>query len=324
IYDNDSAPGINFSLPPVLELTEGTGDVPVTISLNSVPDDTVFISVIPDGQLRITGAPGEAVELVFAPNASALTNHIAIVKAYDDPLFEGDHFGNVSFNIVTTDVDYSSYFIDPFSITIFDNDLPPGIIFTDTSSLAGVEGDSAAFSVVLSSIPTATVTINFDPDDDLDLGKGHGVVVNYKFKDDSALIARIVNVYLYDDPVEELEEIALITCSITTSDSIYAAYIIPDILVHITDNDGVNIIESDPRMFNIYPSVSGGIFYYHLVDINNENTIEIFNELGGLIKRQTISSNAGELNLTGLPSGNYFVVAKLNEALFYSRLEIIH
>jgi hypothetical protein len=81
IIDNDSTPGINFEIPAILALTEGEGEVAVAIALKSVPTDTVHIQIIPDVQLRITGAPGEAVTLDFAPNTSALSPHIALCKS---------------------------------------------------------------------------------------------------------------------------------------------------------------------------------------------------------------------------------------------------
>ncbi len=325
IYDNDSAPGINFSIPDTLALTEGSGEIPVIISLNSVPSDTVYINVIPDEQLRIGGAAGEPTLLIFPPNTSALNDHMANIQTYDDAVFEGDHIGEISFEIITSDPDYALFTLDPFSINISDNDLPPGISFSDTTFLAGVEGDSSLFfNLVLTSIPQSTVTINLDPDVQLDMGKGRDIDVNYKFKVDSALISQVVNVYTYDDLFDEGDHIGIINCSISATDTIYAAFIIPDIIVDITDNDGVTIISYDPFSFNIFPSLSTGIISYAFAEFQNETIIKVYNLSGNLIYDKIISSPNGQLDISHFSSGSYYLLTEINNKQYYCRVEIIH
>jgi len=325
IYDNDSTPEIHFSIPAILEVIEGDGEIPVEIYLASVPTDTVFINVIPDLQLRLAGAPGELLQLVFPPNGTALNPHIAIVKAYDDVIFEGTHAGSVSFEIITADPDYSAFSLDPFDIIIFDNDLMPGIVIEDTTGLAGTEGDSILFfNVVLTSIPQLTVTINFDPDDQLDLGKGHGNIVSHKFRNDSALIARTVDVFIYDDPFYEGLHIGIIECTITTSDTNYTTFSIPDIVVDITDNDGVDIVEFNPLQFNIYPTISAGIVQYDITDLSDKVNLTVFNSTGNLVAIRSVSAHSGTCDMSNLPSGNYIVTAEINNQKYYCRISIVH
>lgn len=119
------------------------------------------------------------------------------------------------------------------------------------------------FSLVLESIPTSTVTINLDPDDDLDLGKGHNADLNLKFKGDSAIIAKTVMLIIYDDIFHEGPHIGVITCAVTTDDTIYDNYVIPDIVVQINDNDITGIAELNPAAFNIYPTVSTDLVQYN-------------------------------------------------------------
>ncbi|HRG28235.1 MAG TPA: T9SS type A sorting domain-containing protein [Chitinophagales bacterium] len=325
IIDNDSMPGINFEIPAILALTEGEGEVAVAIALKSVPTDTVHIQIIPDVQLRITGAPGEAVTLDFAPNTSALSPHIALVKAYDDFLYEGEHIGNVSFVITTTDADYSAFTIEPFDISITDNDLIPGITFEDTTGLIGVENmiDTLHFSVYLNSIPTSTVTINFDPDINLDLGKGKDADVSMKFKEDSSLIARVMNVMIFNDPIVEGPHIGTIVCSITTTDTFYADFTIPNIYVAITDDDGTAIMNYDPDIFQVFPTVTTNTLQYK-VDENFANaTIRIFSMDGRMTAEHNLVGKTGTLDVQHLNSGTYIIMVSNNEAMFYQRFQVI-
>lgn len=325
IIDNDSTPGINFEIPAILALTEGEGEVAVAIALKSVPTDTVHIQIIPDVQLRITGAPGEAVTLDFAPNSSALSPHIALVKAYDDFLYEGEHIGNISFLITTADVDYAAFTIEPFDITITDNDLIPGITFEDTLGLSGVENgtDTLHFSVYLNSIPTSTVTINFDPDINLDLGKGKDADLSVKFKEDSSLIARVMNVIIFNDPFVEGPHIGTITCSITTSDTFYAAFAIPDIYVAITDDDGTAVINYDPDIFQVFPTVTTNTLHYNVAEQFANATLRVFTLDGRMTETFTIVGKTGTIDVQQLFSGTYIIMVSNGEEMFYQRFQVI-
>lgn len=320
ILDNDNEPAINYTVPAILDVNEGLGEIEIAIALNSVPFDTVKITVIPDDQLRIAAGPGEPFTLVFAPNTSALNDHIAIVKAYDDLVFEGDHFGEVAFEITTTDADYAAFVLAPFTVNIADNDLAPGIIFDDTTAMAGTEGDSIFFDVYLASIPAFTVTINLDPDNNLDLGKGKGSDISLKFKEDSALLAKKVKMTIFDDPIFEGFHIGVIVCSITTSDTVYDNYAIPDIIVNITDNDLVSIVNYNPEQFAVFPTVSQGAFNCNFGEELIGGNIDVYDVSGSLVER--ITEITGQLQLNYLPAGNYTLIASKNEHYFYQRIII--
>lgn len=325
INDNDSMPAINVDIPAILALTEGEGDIPVAIALKSVPTDTVYIQVIPSDQLRITGAPGEAVTLNFAPNTSALSPHIALVKAYDDFLYEGDHSGTVEFIITTTDADYALFTIAPFDISITDNDLIPGIIFEDTLGLSGLENgmDTLHFSVYLNSIPTSTVTINFDPDINLDLGKGKDADLSVKFKEDSSLIARAMNVMIFNDPFVEGPHIGTIECSITTSDTFYAAFSIPNIYVAITDDDGTAVINYDPDIFQVFPTVTTNTLHYNVAEQFANATLRVFTLEGHMTAEHNIVGKTGTIDVQHLFSGTYIIMVSNGHEMYYQRFQVV-
>lgn len=320
IVDNDNEPGINYIEPAVLELTEGLDEITLNITLNSVPMDTVFITVTPDAQLRLAGGPGEPLTLVFAPNASALNDHIALVKAYDDALFEDAHTGNINFEIITTDADYLAFVLNPFTVAITDNDLPPGIVIADTVALAGIEGDSLFYNVNLTSIPEFTVTINFDPDINLDLGKGKDADINLKFKADSALLVQEVKVIMFDDPISEGLHIGTIVCTITTSDTIYDNYIIPDIIVSISDNDVVSVVDYNPKQFSVFPTITTGNFNFEISESLYNGTYTVFDFQGKLVDSGLLAEP--QINLNHLSNGQYIILATQNLKSYYQKVII--
>lgn len=324
ITDNDAAPGIIYSDPDVLALSEDAGEIDISIAFNSIPSDTVTINFIPDLQLRIAAGPGEAYALKMPPNSSSLNPHIITVKAFDDAEYEGPHTGHLDFTITTTDPDYALFTLDPLEIDITDNDLLPGITVNDTSLLAGVEGDTTLFfTMVLNSIPVGTVTINVNPDAQLDLGKGRDIDVNYKFKGDSALIMQEVPITIYDDLFNEGMHVGKMGFSILTDDPNYMSFSIDTVIVEITDNDNVHVTDFDPESWNVFPSVSNGVFNYtQSATINSE--VKIYNSAGLLMKKILLEQTAGRLDLKDLPSGPYIIINEINGRSYYVRVEIAH
>lgn len=324
IVDNDAVPGIDYADPDTLALNEGSGEIEISIALNSIPADTVTITFVPDLQLRIAAGPGEAYDLKLPPNSTALNPHLVSVKAYDDVDYEGPHTGTVNFIVTTSDADYAGFTIDPITIDITDNDFLPAVLMNDTTALAGVEGDTTLFfTLALNSVPLATVTINMDPDAQLDLGKGRDIDVNYKFKGDSALIAQTVNIAIYDDVFVEGFHLGKIGFSIMTDDPNYILFTLDTVVVEITDNDGVSIINYDPGKWNVFPTVSNANFSYAMAGISNSDILHIYNGAGMMVQQIQISSENGILYLEKLPAGAYTIVAELNGMHYYSRIEIV-
>lgn len=317
IIDNDSAPGITFSAPAVLTLTEGeTEELPVVIALHSVPTDTVYIHVQPDDQLRIS-EPGVPVTLVFPPNTSALNDHVANIKVYDDYAYEGAHTGTVSFEIETSDAVYAAFLLDPITVAITDNDVLPSIIFSDTSGFAGTEGDSLLqFTVRFGSAPAATITMSLVPDLNLDLGKGPGDEVKLKFKSDSALIDKLVDVFITDDFIVEGAHFGYITITLTGDDTAYTNLAVPDIRVAITDNDIVSIAHYDPAVFNMYPVPAAEVIRY---TAPAGSALNIYNVVGERVYAEQQLAGSGQLAIDSWPPGTYHAVISHQSASWYCR-----
>ena len=314
ITDNDNAPGILFSVPDVLALTEGeTEELPVIIALQSVPADTVYIYVDPDDQLRVS-EPGVAVALVFPPNTSALNDHVANIKVFDDYIYEGPHTGTVTFSIVTSDADYAAFTLDPVVVDIADNDALPAIIFSDTSGFAGTEGDSILqFTVRFGSAPLSTITMSLQPDLNLDLGKGPGDEVKLKFKSDSALIDKVVDVFITDDVIVEGSHYGYITITLIGDDTNYTYMSVPDIRVAITDNDVVSIAQLDPLVFSIYPSPAADRITY---TAPTGCMLRIYSAAGALQHAAETTAENGMLDISTWPPGMYQAVLQQGRSLW--------
>lgn len=321
IIDNDNPPGLTYSIPDVLELSEAGGELPIVVALQSVPTDTVKILVDPSLQLRITD-PGVGVYMIFPPNASALNDHILNIKAVDDADFEGTHTGSFSFNFETIDPDYALMDIPTQTVTIFDNDLEPGIIFLDTFGLAGVEGDTSLDILIkLNSIPLNPVTIELTPDVQLDLGKGPGGLVKYKFRSDSALIFQTVRIKIVDDHLIEGDHKGYVSVNITTEDPYYMIMSVPTFDVNITDNDIVPVYNYNPLVFNAFPSVAGDLINIQspengkidVIDANGKYMFGIENGIGST-----------SIDTHSWPSGNYMVIWRSEENAYYARFIVLH
>jgi len=318
IVDNDNPPGLTVTPPASFELTEGLTEIAlVTIALESVPSDTVYIHVQPDLQLRIT-EPGVAYTMVFPPNTTALNDHFANIKVYDDIVYEETHSGMVTYSIETTDPDYTGMLIDPMEFTIYDNEILPAIIFSDTSGFSGTEGDSIlSFSIRFNSIPVSTMTITLQPDLNLDLGKGPGDELKLKFRSDSALVDQWVNVYISDDHLVEGLHTGVITFAMTGTDPYYAAMSIPDLRVSIIDNDINTIAEYDAEMFSAWPVPATEFVAYRLAQFGD---IQVYNALGILIREEK-NVLQGQLSIQDWPPGSYYLLARCGAGTY--RMTII-
>ncbi len=128
INDDDSA-GLVVSASSVA-LSEGGSGVPYTIRLNSVPTDTVTVTIDPDDQVRIApplqqpAPPGAPVQVTFLPNNSALSPQTVTAFAADDSLAEGPHTGLIMHITGSADPRYQGR-THEIRATITDDDLPP-------------------------------------------------------------------------------------------------------------------------------------------------------------------------------------------------------
>ncbi len=104
----------------VLTLTEGGANDFYTVVLNVQPISNVVIGLIQDG--RVTAL---ASSLTFTPQNWNIPQAVT-VKAVNDTVYEGTHFGLIQHTVISADPQYGGKAAAPVSATITDNDLIPG------------------------------------------------------------------------------------------------------------------------------------------------------------------------------------------------------
>jgi large repetitive protein len=107
-------------------------------------------------------------------------------------------------------------------------------------------GASGSYTLVLSVAPSDPVTVTVTPDSDINLGGGAGVAITKTFTTGNWNIAQTVNVTPVNDSIAKGLSTSIIRQTSMSNDSSYRLRTIPEVEVHITDNDtaGVTITES--------------------------------------------------------------------------------
>ncbi|MCY2955065.1 MAG: carbohydrate-binding protein [Planctomycetota bacterium] len=159
--DNDTA-GITVIPTSGLVTTEPGGKATFTLLLASQPATNVTIGLISSDTTEGTVAPAS---LTFTAANWNVPQTVTVTGVNDD-LYDGD----IAYTIVTTaamsiDPAYSGLNPPDVALTNADNDVA-GFTVTPTTGLATTEaGGTAAFSIVLTSQPTASVSIGLSSSD---------------------------------------------------------------------------------------------------------------------------------------------------------------
>ncbi len=159
--DNDSA-GIVVTALNGLETTEGGGMTSLSIVLTSEPTADVVIDVSSSDTSEGTLSP---VRLTFT-SANWNDAQIVVVQGQDDPQVDGD----ITYTVVTapaisSDPDYDGMDADDLTLTNLDDDEAGFEIAAELPLTTSESGQTATFTVVLVSQPTAAVNIDFSSSD---------------------------------------------------------------------------------------------------------------------------------------------------------------
>jgi len=146
----------------------------------------------------------------------------------------------------------------------------PGFVIMDQETVAVAEGGSGdSYTIALTSVPSANVNVTLDPDVELDLGAGPGLPVVLTFSPLGAMSPQTVAVNAVDDSFAEGAHNGIITHSISSGDSGYAALSINDVTAEVTDNEPPpppSVVISE-IMYN--PATAEGAFSPEWVEIVN-------------------------------------------------------
>ena len=153
---DDDSPGVTLSATSGLITTEPGGTATFTVKLNSQPTASVTIPLTSSNTAEGTVSPTSVVFTTTNWNVAQTVT----VKGVDDFVVDGNqvYFARTS-AATSTDPGYNGFNASDVSVTNTDND-SAGIVVSPTTGLVTSEwGQTATFTVVLTSAPVAVVTI---------------------------------------------------------------------------------------------------------------------------------------------------------------------
>ncbi|HKQ46704.1 MAG TPA: hypothetical protein VJZ71_01395 [Phycisphaerae bacterium] len=242
LIDNDAAGLTNSTGGQALQVSEeGPTSENFSVVLDSEPHADVVVQVNHSDQMDLGAGPGVAVSLTFTPAAWNVPQ-LVTVTAVDDFVAEGPHAANINFTLVSADPVYDGLAAAFVAVAIADND-QAGLTFPDGTGWLHVAegGGSAAYSIVLTSQPRATVTVAIQPDAQLNLGTGQAVAVGLTFTAGNWNVPQQIDVMAVDDADAEGLHSGLIQCQTASADPNYDSPAIPDVIVVIDDNDAGDV-----------------------------------------------------------------------------------
>jgi hypothetical protein len=275
ITDNDS-PRVLIATDDgvsVAEATSATGDT-YEVSLDGGPDAEVTVNLlVTDGQTIVSSGssvPGDSVSLTFTSTDYA-TPQVVTVQAVDDAVDEADpHAGSIGHAVVSTATGYATapeIEVDAVAksaviVRIADDDTA-GVTVTESDGSTDLveNGATDAYSVVLSSEPTADVVVDVDADDQCDPQPA-----SLTFTSADWSTAQTVTLTADDDPTVEGAHACVVANDATSTDLKYDAISMSGVTAGITDNDdptvlitstGASLAEFDTATTTSYDVVLG-------------------------------------------------------------------
>ena len=229
--DNDS-PGVTITPLSGLQTTESGGTATFTVVLTSQPSADVTIGLT-------SSKPGEATlstpTLTFTTANWAAEQTVTITGVND---FVAD--GNQTFTVVTSaassaDAGYNGLVVSDVSGTNVDDD-SPGILVAPTSGLVTSENlDTAQFTIVLASQPTADVVVGVTSSDPTE---GTLPFASVTFTSANWNTPQTVSITGVDDAITDGNQVySIVTAAATSADGGYDGIDPADVLVTNTDND---------------------------------------------------------------------------------------
>ncbi len=236
ITDNDTA-GVSITESGgAVNVTEGTVTDTYDIVLTSAPTADVVITINPDSQ-STTDLPSVTFTTLNWDTPQTIT-----VTPVDDSLAEGAHISTISHAASSSDANYNGIAINDVVANITDNETDGVSITESGGSTDIVEGGATdSYDVVLTALPSATVTVTITTDSQANADKA-----TLTFLTSNWDTAQTVTLTAVDDDIAEGAHSSTVTHTAASSDLSYDGITISDVVASITDNDtaAVNITES--------------------------------------------------------------------------------
>jgi hypothetical protein len=230
---DDDIPAILVNPSIGLVTTEGGGMASFTIVLTTQPSSNVTIGLSSSDTTEGTVSPSS----VMFTSSNWGTPQTATVTGVDDYKYDGSQ----SYTILTgaassADADYSGRNPPDVSVTNSDNDPPPGITVNPTGGLVTTEwGETASFTIVLTTQPSSNVTIGLSSSDTTEGTVSPSGVTFTSSNWGTPQTATVTGVddYKYDGS----QSYTILTGAATSGDPDYSGRNPPDVSVTNSDND---------------------------------------------------------------------------------------
>ena len=220
---------------PRVVATSETGTQGIfTVVLTTVPTADVTVPVVVDNTAEGTVSTAS---LTFT-TANWNVNQTVVITGLDDQVNDGDVTYRVLLGAATSaDLNYNQLPVPYVSVTNLDNDAS-GIVVTATTALQTTEqGGTAAFTVVLTSQPTADVAI---PISSSDVTEGVPSAARLIFTASNWNVPQTVLVSGVQDNVADGDVVyRVVTGQTVTADASYAGLDAEDVTLTNTDDDSV-------------------------------------------------------------------------------------
>ena len=257
-----------------LSVTEG-GMGTYTVVLNAAPTADVVITPDSDNS-DVTFSPST---LTFATDTWSSAQGVTVIAAEDDDAV--DDQAALSHTAASTDSNYAGIGIVSVDVTVTDNDVAPGTVFTATVQAAVSVGEDAGPALV-----PVTVSGNVAPQGDVTVpysitaGTATGAGVDYTVPSPASLVFTVsefsggmatknISIPIMDDTTAEPDETFTVTLEVPTGDAAenFAVGSPSSSTVTITDNDAPP--NNAPQPVGTLPSVSVVSAGVQTVEVSN-------------------------------------------------------
>lgn len=299
------------------------------LKFENIPSDTIVLKISVDDDMDIGAGTGLPIYAEFYPDSSALSIQKFILHANDDAEEEGWQSSVLEISNESGMEVYADLVHFIFNVNIIDNDMPPGLTFSESESFITESGYSGGneeiFFLNLNSLPLEFVTVTLQPDFQIDLGAGAGNPTDIEFSPDvSCFEPKQIQITSVNDIVPEGIHFGLISISVSSTDIAYDVLNDTIAEIEIHDNDyTINIDELPTAPFYIIPNPSAGVsFLYFNKPLSLSNsTLEIYSQNGGLVKSIVLSSSSGQMiDMQSEMPGIYFIKLIYNSDTWIGKL----
>ena len=283
-YDGVSADSVAVTIleardEPVVQVGVTTSDQELTVAegesktyrivLSSQPAGVVTVSI---GGIAQTDLSLSAIPLTFTTSNWNTARTVTVTADHDDDAV--DDTATLTHTVSSPDDDdYDGLSADSVTVTVTDDE-SVGVTISETS-LSMEEGDSAAYTVVLTSEPAGDVTVDIEGITDTDLSPDNASMIftaqNWSIPQTVTLTAEHDN-----DAVDEPQ--VTITHSVSsTDDPTYGGLNVGSIGVTVTDDDTVGVTVTPTKL-----TIDEGASSTYTVALDSEPTGTVTVTLGGV------------------------------------------